>query len=555
MRTIAVCLALSLCISGPGQPLSVKLLRERPKLILVIVIDQLRADYLTRFAARFLPPKQQNGDIGGFEYLKSQGAYFPQGQFDLLQGMTGPGHSTILSGAYPYLSGVPLNSWFDTATMKPVYCAQDTNEPTLGATPKKKNVGTSPRNMIATTIGDELKNAGFPSRVVSIALKDRAAIFMGGHRADVAIWMDPETMQWVSSRYYFPKGSLPDWMYALNDSSRNKKEEPTLQWKVAGPAVGLSLDTVPPVLLKELEGFGAAFPHSIDMSKKTAFNGPPGLEITEVAAEKLIEQYQLGRGKATDVLAVGFSSHDYLGHAFGPNSLEMEEMTVADDRVVSKLLNHVRKTIPGGMDNVLVVLTADHGIPPNPDWLKENRMAAGRMDEKKIAEELETHLAKKFGALQQGTWVAYVKELNFYLTPGAIAEKNLERSVVENEVRTFLRAKEGIHDVVTNTDYVERRPPPGMIGRQFMKTYFPGRSGDVIAIPRPFYMSGEDTVMHMTGYKYDSTVPIILAGKHIRSGLYASAAEVVDIAPTLAFLLGVVPPNVSEGKVLSDVLK
>jgi hypothetical protein len=189
--------------------------RKRPKLVLVLVIDQFRADYLTRFESRFLPA-EKGGTVGGFQYLMSKGAYFPFGQYDLLQNMTGPGHATILTGAYPYLSGISLNYWFDSTKNEKVYCAQDDGSKTIEVVPPSANVGTSPKNLLGTTVGDELKNAGFPSRVFSVALKDRAAIFMGGHRADAAFWFDSGLYQWASSQFYFPKGKLPDWIKHSN---------------------------------------------------------------------------------------------------------------------------------------------------------------------------------------------------------------------------------------------------------------------------------------------------------------------------------------------------
>jgi predicted AlkP superfamily pyrophosphatase or phosphodiesterase len=535
-------------------PLKASFYKDRPKLVLVVVFDQFRADYLTRFQSRFGAAKKAGGEVGGFQYLMNQGAYFPQAKYDLLQNMTGPGHSIILSGSYPYQSGVALNNWFDSESNQSVYCAEDGSHKTVQAAADDAHLGTSPKNFTGTTLGDELKNSGADSRVVSIALKDRSAIFMGGHRADLALWMDSKGMRWVSSNFYLPNGIVPDWITELNQKIAEQKGT-KLQWNVEGKATGLSLsDPKATPDKKTKEGFGLSFPHTYQAGTPTSLATPYGLDLTESAVENAFRQFQLGTHKNTDLLAVSFSSHDYMGHQFGPNSLEMEEMTVAEDKVLAKLLNFVQKNVPGGLKNVTIVLTADHGIPPSPDWLKENRIPAGRLDEKKLLEAVNQALDKRLGEAGKEKWISAMKEGNFYLNPKALLHKKVERSVAEEETKSFLRTQDWVFQVFSLSDYRARRLPPGTLERQILKSYYPGRSGDVVAIPKPFYMMGEDTVSHQTGFNYDRTVPLIFAGPHFQSGIYASSAEIVDIAPTLSFVLGVLPPALSEGKILHDIL-
>ena len=199
---------------------------KKPKLIVVLIIDQFRADYLTRFKERFLPAQNKKGAIGGFNYLISNGAYFPYAQYEILQAMTGPGHASLLTGSYPYQSGIPINDWYDSQSGKNMYCVEDEASPIVGLKENsdlKKIRGMSPKNLIGTTVGDELKNAGYPSKVISIALKDRAAILLGGHRADLALWFDPSSFQWVSSKYYLPEDHLPTWVTTLNEEIKIKK--------------------------------------------------------------------------------------------------------------------------------------------------------------------------------------------------------------------------------------------------------------------------------------------------------------------------------------------
>ncbi len=377
---ILLAVSIVLTISLPSTAVTPQLLKERPKLILTIVIDQFRGDYLTRFNSRFLPAVKSDGTVGGFNYLMTRGAYFPYGEFEMLQDMTGPGHATILTGSYPYQAGIPLNNWYDKATGEGVYCTEDPGVAVIGRNPEDKHFGTSPKNLIATTVGDEFKNAGLPSKVVSISLKDRAAILMGGHRADVVMWFDTKATQWVSSKYYFPSGRLPNWIDVLNGEILGRTGK-VVEWNVTGKPTGLSTDNN---LLRDeaihLGKFGKSFPHRVELGTKRSLGTPVGLDITNAAVEKAIDEYHLGKGKGTDLLAVSYSSHDYLGHAFGPNSLEMEEMTVAEDRSLSRILNYIKRKVPGGLAGVVVVLTGDHGIPPNPDssQIERNRCGSNR---------------------------------------------------------------------------------------------------------------------------------------------------------------------------------
>ena len=517
-----------------------------PNLILVLVIDQFRADYLMRFKSRFLPGGSASGaKPGGFQYLTSNGAYYPFGQYDILQSMTGPGHATVLTGSYPYQSGIPLNAWYDVELKDQFYCVEDRTKGSVGSAVKHA-IGSSPIQLIGTTVGDELKNAGYPSRVVALALKDRAAILLGGHRADLALWFDPGKYRWVSSQYYLPEGQLPAWVNRLNDDVA-KRIEQAPEWKMEGPATGFSL-TDPMNVHASTRLVQGVSVDSMNM-------GISGIDLTEFSAERAIEELKLGQNKTPDVLAVSFSTHDYLGHEFGPNSRELEEMTVFEDKALARLFEFVQKKVPGGLKNTLIVLTGDHGIPPNPDWLVKNKIDAGRIKEHELTKAINSILNEKHGKPSSGDWITYVTEFNFYLNRDAADSKQISLSTLERDVKEYLNTVPGVAHVFSRTDYRERKLPPGVHERQILHTYFPKRSGDVIIIPKPFYMVEGDTVNHMTGYSYDRTVPIVFAGPGIQPGKYSTPAEVIDIAPTLSFLAGILPPSLSEGRVLSEALK
>lgn len=547
MRLLLILELLLLLLSPFTQAALVK----RPKLVVAIVIDQFRADYLLRFESRFLPAKGKGGDVGGFGYLMSQGAYFPMTEYGVLQSMTCPGHATILTGAYPYQMGIPLNSWMDTAKGEYRYCAEDETFPTVGGS-HREHQGTAPTLLKATTVGDELKNAGMPSRVVTVALKDRSAIMLGGHRADLAFWMHPRERAWVSSKFYLADGKLPEWMLALNRDIALKPGQ-KLRWELKSKSNGLSDPAYVPA--EDVSGTGKSFPHEIAASERAALGLPYGMELTEQAAERAFDAYKLGQGAGSDILALSFSSHDYMGHAFGPNSREMEEMTIHEDLLISRLLNHIRKKVPGGLANVVVVLTADHGIPPDPRWAKAARIDAGTIYEKPTTEELEKALNEKFGKPGKANWLLMNHDLNIFVNRKTVNDRNADLNQVLTLIKEKMLAMPGVAHAFTSLDYEARKLPPGLIGEQALHTYIPGRSGDVVAIAKPFWMIDDgDTVTHLTGYTYDRMVPLIIAGPGLRASRYPGHVRVIDIAPTLSYLLGVLPPSNSEGRVLSEAL-
>ncbi len=482
-------------------------IKQKPKLVLLLAIDQFRADYLTRFTSKFLPPKTATGH-GGFRMLMEKGAYFPFAQYGVLQAMTGPGHAAMLSGSHPYQMGIPLNEWFDVETNEEVYCAGDKSVALVPASDVLS--GTSPKNMRGDTVGDALKNTGYSSKVVSIALKDRAAIFMGGHRADLALWFESKSFQWVSSRHYLPEGKLPGWVTEVNAQVAKQPNQ--------------------------TKGFLAT---------------AGGNDLTLALALKAITEMKLGHSAHPDLLALSLSSHDYMGHDHGPNSPLMEAMTISEDKLVASLFNVLEKKIPGGMKNVLVVLTADHGVAPHPDLLKP-KVAAGYVDLEKVHVDLEAVLKEKWGSPAGEKWIPYVEDFNFWIDPKSVEKHGVAAEAVQSEIKSWLLKQTWVSYVFTQAEFTARRLPAGKLEKQILATYFPGRSGQVVAIPRPYFMQKGSVVTHVTGYPYDSSVPLIFMGPGVKAGTH-SGGEVIDIAPTLSFMLGVVAPALSEGRVLSEL--
>jgi len=521
-------------------------LKEKPKLVLVLVFDQFRSDSLSRFETRFLPAKK-DGKIGGFRYLMEQGAYYPQASHGVLQNMTCPGHAAILTGAYPYQHGIAGNDWYDHEKKRKVYCVED----------------GSPRYLVGSTFGDELKNSGYKSRVVGVSLKDRASILLGGHRADLAIWMpddfakSEDGMRWVSSSYYLHDGQAPKWLAELNEKLSKEKGR-TLTWSALGPGSGRTTAGAEVWLPKLVEDLGTTFPHEVKVGTYSSMILPYGVEKTEEAAERAMAAYDLGNGKDTDVLAVSFSQHDFIGHLFGPNSREYEEMTVSEDQFVAKLLNYIDRHVKGGLKKTLVVMTADHGASPSPEWMKKSGYPdAFRIDEEAWIHDINEFLNKKYKKPKDGEWIVASYDLNFYLNRAALGDEKLSVNEAARAVADYLvqSKKENVAYAFTAEDVKKRQLPPALHETQTLRSFVEDRNGDVIVIPKPYQIVGKSATTHLTGYAYDRTVPILFAGERIRPGVYGQAAQVIDIATTLSFLAGVTPPSGSEGRVLTEALK
>lgn len=524
--------------AGEKGVLTLQQFQKRPRLVVAIVIDQFRSDYLTRFPSRFLPATKTGGEVGGFQFLMEKGAYFPMAEYASLQNMTCPGHATIMSGSHPYHTRIAINEWYDAEKGQTVYCVGDESAPLVGPAGGGKE-GISPRNFRGSTVGDELKNAGYPSRVIAVSLKDRAAVLMGGQRADLALWLG-ENFQWISSQYYLKSGLLPEWVNKLNASLTARKGQ-TYKWDVSEKPTGLSTGkNDEPLHVTKTIG-------TLD-----SLETPLGGELTTDAALAAIDAYSLGKGAATDLLLISYSSHDLLGHRTSPNSREMEEMTVSEDREFARLFNGIRKRLPGGLNDVVISLTADHGMAPNLNLMREAGLDAGNIDTLKMAEKIEAAMNEKYGA-GKNKWLATIRSLNFFLDAKNLAERKVSRGEVESTMKAVIAKEPGVAHVFSRSDYEAGRLPSGTNELQIKNTYVVGRSGDLVAIPKPFFIEGTKHT-HMTGYSYDRSVPLIIYGAKMRAGVYASQAQVVDLAPTLSFLLGVLPPAQSDGRVLSEAI-
>jgi hypothetical protein len=478
-----------------------------PKLVLAIVVDQFRYDYLTRF----------RGDYhAGFERLLTKGAVFTNARYEQYPTVTAVGHSTFLSGATPSMSGIIGNEWYDRETGKVVASIADDSVKMLGAA----GDGASPRRMLVSTVGDELKMARAGSKVIGISLKDRSAILPSGHMADGAYWFDPRSGNFVSSTFYFSE--LPGWVAAYN-ATRPADPYRSAHW----------LDHTLPS----------------DTSIYAALEGSPfGNELVERFTELAIQAEKLGQRNVTDLLAVSFSANDYVGHASGPDSPEVKEMSIQTDRVFGKLFSFLDATV--GMANVLVVMTADHGVSPVPEVNAARRMPGGRMPPGVVRKAVEAALIEKYG---EGQWLLNPSDTAFYFNQDLIRQKKLEAAEVE---RTAAGAARGVAHVfrVYTREMLLAGAVDLQVGRRVMNGFYPPRGPDMYVLLEPYWLYGSKGTTHSTTFSYDAHVPVIFMGPGIKAGRFDKEIAVNDVAPTLATYLDIETPSGSVGHCLAEIL-
>lgn len=484
----------------------------KPKLVVAIVIDQFRYDYLTRFRQEY---------HAGFVRLLTHGAVFTNASYEHFPTVTAIGHSTFLSGATPSLSGIIGNDWYDRAEKRTVTSVDDASTKLLGGTPG--TTGSSPHRFLVDTVGDELKIANKDSKVIGISLKDRAAILPAGHMADGAFWFDGRSGKFVSSTYYFD--DLPQWVKDFD------KTNPADQFAGAQFAS------------KTLPSGGPALWAAIDAS-------PYANEMIERFAETAVQSERLGQRGVTDLLAISFSANDYVGHAFGPDSKEVHDIALATDQVIDKLFTALDKSV--GMDNVVVVLTADHGVAPLPETNVTRKMPGGRLPLGTVSRTVQAALVKRFG---DGDWIVSNAEHSLYLNWELIAKKNLSREEVTQAAADAAWTIPHVFRVYTRSQMMNGAAWADMVGKRVLNGFFAERGPDVEVVLEPYWIFTQTGATHGTAFGYDTHVPVIFMGAGIRAGRYDDSVYVNDVAPTLATILDVETPSGSVGRVLTEMFE
>lgn len=538
---------------------------QKPKLVVLIAIDAFRYDYLTRFEDHF--------STGGFKFLLSQGANFTNTHINHLRPSTGPGHTTMLTGASGHFSGIVDNEWWDRNLQKKVNCVEDPTAQILGDSKgtNEKTTGRSPKNLNVTTVGDELRlSNNFKSKVIGISYKDRAAILPSGKLANAAYWFKKNTGDFISSSFYMSE--LPGWVREFNNQKIPDQYFGRNWDKLLDDDVyGLSrADNFPHE--RNYQGIGIIFPHQIDGKTNEpnknyyeAFSHSPWADEHLTAfAKAVIENENLGQDDFTDILTISFSATDRIGHLFGPYSVEMQDQVLRIDRVLEKFFIFLDEKI--GLDKIAIVLTADHGSGPVPEYMAQFDVEAGRIDTQQrpkgedsvvIPTTVDSVLDSEFG---QADWVEAFVKPNVYLNYAAIRNHNLNLSDVENKAAEALRKIKGIAEVFTRTQLSTGNLPANEISQRYLNQFYPERSGDLLVHLKPYFVTAgyknsiDKGADHETGYDYDTHIPLIIFGKQVKSGTYSMSVNLNDLAPTLATILGVSFPSGNEGRVLFEAL-
>jgi hypothetical protein len=497
-----------------------------PKLVVVIVIDQFRGDYLERYRDQF-------GE-GGFRLLLDHGANFTDCNYDYVNTRTAPGHATLFTGAYSNGHGIAANEWWDPKKKKMVTSVEDDDTRLVGIAGDK--TGASPHNLLADTLGDELKLATQgQSRVFSLSLKDRAAVLPGGFAADAAYWIDPKSGAWITSTHY--RHDLPKWAQDFNAGDRAAKYWER-DWKNAN---GEILRTT--AHRKSKDGSDAGF---YEVVGSTPFANEYELEF----AKELVVYESLGTGHATDLLTISLSPNDILGHQVGPDSPEMAAMALALDRELADFFNFLGHQV--GLANTWIALSADHGVSALPDAAKKLRIPAANVDAGKLEALINATLTAKFSP---GHAASYIK-LDYpvaWLDQDTFAAVHVKEHDAEAAVGDAMK-QAGMRDYFTKTQLAKDEVPSTALGRKFSNSYSPEGGWYVMGVPEIYTVGPAKGTDHASPYTYDTHVPLAFYGLPFRPGTYRTHAEPIDLAATLASLLGINAPTHAVGRVLTEAL-
>lgn len=549
---ILCCIVLSSGAQSPGLKTAPDR-DEAPKLVVAITVDGLSQAQLLQSRDRF-------GE-GGFGRLFKDGAWFTQARYGYSTTVTATGHATLLTGASPSRHGLVGNDWIDPRTGKMVYCTEDPSAKYLGEQ-TKDHAGTSPKNLLVTTIGDELRMAnGGRSRIFAASMKDRGSILPAG-KLGIAYFYSGSTGRFITSDYYLK--DYPDWWKRFHAESPQNKWYGRLWTPLHDEAAWGVADDRSHVA--NVKGLGRSFPHKVDGGKPEAgpeyYDSLPGTpfghEYLVEFSKALIRDERLGKNpeNVTDLYAVSFSSHDYINHTFGPESREAADDTLRLDQVLADFFKFLDEWV--GLDRTLIVITADHGFSRAPEYWKDvARIDAGRINHDEMMKKLNGHLSQKYG---EGLWAIGWQLPTAYLDHELIDQKKLSYEEVEREAARFLSAWPGVHTVFTRTQLQAGAVPPTRLGKQVLKSWHPLVSGDLLVIQKDgWYLYDKEkkyAAMHGAAWNYDTQVPLMFLGRRwFESGRFGQDAEPGDIAPTLSHLLNIGLPSGSDGRVLVEILR
>jgi predicted AlkP superfamily pyrophosphatase or phosphodiesterase len=509
--------------------------RRAPRLVVLLAVDQMRADYIDRFQQQWK---------GGLRRLVDEGAVFKQADYPYFGTLTCAGHASISTGSVPANHGMILDGWWDSSSARRVLCT---------AMPDAKVVrygqggrgGTGPAAMMMPTLSDEMRMQ-LPERprIAAFSVKSRAAVVLAGRQADAIAWFD-DGDAWVSSTAYSaaPVPFLAEFVKA-NPVERDLG-------KTWSPMLAANA-----YLYDEHRAAGEPdFPHVLegdgdkpDAKFYTAWKTSPFADdYVGRLGMAAVEHLKLGQGPGTDFLALGFSAPDYVGHEYGPRSREVQDTFVRLDATIGKLLAQLDRLV--GRGQYVVALTADHGVAPIPEWASQEGYDAGRIVRADVVQRVDQALA---GLLGPGKYAASMNHIEFYFAPGVYQRLLGQPEALKLAIDTIM-AVPGVARVFRSDELRQGAFVADPLGRQVAASYYPGRSGDLVVIPKPYWYTWDRGADHGTGYLYDVRVPVILMGKGIRPGEYLQPASPLDVAPTLAMVSGVTLAR-PDGRVLVEAL-
>lgn len=509
----------------------------KPKLVVGIVIDQMRYDFLYRYYDSYSEK--------GFKRLLKEGFNCKNNHYHYATTYTGPGHAAIYTGSIPAINGIVGNEWYELSG-KLTYVVEDSLVQSIGTNGTAGKM--SPRNMLTTTITDQLRFATqFRSKVIGVAIKDRGAILPAGHTANAAYWYESQTGNWISSTYYMQ--DLPEWVKKFNQSGRAKQ---LLQiWQLAQSSYKNAEEDLQ-TYERALEGEkSAVFPHQINSFSLLA-SSPWGNTLTKEFALEAIRNEKLGKGSETDFLCISFSSTDIAGHSFGPFSVENQDMYVRLDQEIGDILAFLDKEF--GKDNYLLFLTADHGVADVAGFSQKNKIPAGSASGSNHLQILQVAIEKKFG---QGKWILYTENQQLYLNHSLLEQKKVSVKEIYEVVRKTLLRQPEVYSVVNLWDNEIEQSLPDYYASMVKNMYHPKRCGEIMILLKPawYYGFSKGGTTHGTFYNYDTHVPLLWFGWKTPIGETSKRTHIADIAPTIATMLNLLEPNGCIGNPIEEMLK
>ncbi len=516
--------------------------QQKTKLVVGIVVDQMRYDYILRYYNDF--------EKGGFKRLVDEGFLFKNAHYNYIPTKTGPGHASIFTGTTPARHGIIGNDWYVPSLTKRINCVSDSTVSVVGGL---SNGQVSPRNVQSTTITDELRLFyNFEAKVVGISLKDRGAAIPAGHNPSGAYWYDLKSGNIITSTYYMDE--LPQWVHEYN-SQKRPFELLASKWDLIRDksVYNESIEDENPYEKELRKGLGVSFPHDLpkfkddpSLLKYTPFTNT----IIKEVAMRAVDAEQLGTDPIPDFLTLSFSATDDVGHRFGPRSMEVQDTYLRLDLEISELLSFLDEKI--GSDEYLVFLTADHGATDVPAYMHKNNMPGGYHNNGYLKSSINEELTNKFG---KGDWISSIINEQVYLNKALISQKNINLNEVKTVVMQTLMKEESVVEAFDAEEVAMRMFTDPMLIK-LQNGYHNKRSGDVLYTLSSSNLNdawGRQGTDHRTSYTYDTHIPIVFYGAGIKKGNSVRPVTITDIAPTLSMLLNISLPSAATGEPLKEL--